>query len=224
MRFNAGGANPGYALGTSEPRVQEFFATALRPGMVFWDVGANVGFFTVLAARLVGPDGHVVAIEPMPENLRALRHNVALNNLTNVIVVPCAAAARREQLRMLRGHEPTWSRVACNGEGDAGEPVQGEPLDALPARFGVAPPDVVKLDVEGAECDALAGMAELLGEKRPVIVAEMHGRSAEFARVLRAHGYVLRALESALPVEEAPWWVHVVATPTGALGASAGAG
>jgi len=85
LRINPGGANPGYALGTTEPGVQQALAELLEPGMTFYDVGANMGFFSLIAWRRVGPHGRVRSFEPLPESARTLRHNVALNRaLTRV--------------------------------------------------------------------------------------------------------------------------------------------
>ena len=97
LKFNAGGANPGYALGTSEPPVQDALARLVKPGDVAYDIGANVGFFTVLLGRLVGPTGAVAAFEPLPPTAEALRKNAALNGFVHVTVFAHAvgrAAAR----------------------------------------------------------------------------------------------------------------------------------
>lgn len=74
LLFNSSGAFPSRALGTVETEVQDALAELLRPGDVFYDVGANVGYFTIIAARLVGPEGRVVAVEPQPEAVKRLQH------------------------------------------------------------------------------------------------------------------------------------------------------
>ncbi len=86
LRLEAGTGKLSYLTGTSEQFVQERLVSFLAPGMTFYDVGANVGFFSLLAARLVGPGGLVVAWEPVPESASALRRNVASNGFDNVIV------------------------------------------------------------------------------------------------------------------------------------------
>ena len=217
LRFNAGGANPGYALGTSEPLVQESLRQVLTEGAVFWDVGANVGFHTLIAARIVGPSGRVVAIEPLPANLAALRRNVALNQLANVTVIEGAASAKGGDVELQLGDEPTWARVAAAGPAhQAGSiRVRAFSLDDLQAAEALPHPDVVKIDVEGAECDVVAGMRGLIARRAPVIVCEMHGKNAEFAELLRPLGYELRVLEGDSSLEQARWDVHVIATPVG---------
>jgi hypothetical protein len=75
LLIDPAGAHPGYALGTSEPAIQDLFAAHIQPGSVVWDVGANIGFFTLIAARLVGT-GQVVAFEPLPANRAAIQSNL----------------------------------------------------------------------------------------------------------------------------------------------------
>jgi FkbM family methyltransferase len=217
LRFNAGGANPGYALGTSEPHIQDVLARLLRPGAVFWDVGANVGFFTVIAARLVGEAGHVVAVEPVPENLDALAHNVALNRLQNVTVIPRAAAVDDRQRCMEQAGEPTWARVVAD---DAPRPadhpllaVQAIRLDDVASSFAVPEPDVVKIDVEGLECSVVHGMAALLRRRRPTIVCELHGTAEEFLALMASFHYRTRSIRDDHTADRALWHSHVLATP-----------
>ncbi len=92
LHFNAAQSNPTYSVGINEWPVQKWLAANLHSGDVVYDVGANVGFFTVLAARLVGTEGHVVAFEPVPDNAAAVRHNVALNKMTQVTVLQQAVS------------------------------------------------------------------------------------------------------------------------------------
>lgn len=236
LRFNAGGANPGYALGTTEPAVQAALRQRLRPGDVLYDVGANVGFFTVLAARLVGPGGHVVAFEPLPENVAALRHNLALNHFENVTVVEAALGAAEGTAELILDGEPTWAKLAgADGSDDglsrdaSGDPGGGRGAlrQAPPAAFqvrvtsvdalldsGVLPaPTLVKIDVEGAEVDVVRGMRATLRARRPTLLCEMHGKNREFAALLSDVDYVAAPLEGGEPLESARWDVHVVATP-----------
>lgn len=81
-----GFARPLYEHGVHEPRETDFLAKALQPGMTFIDIGAHVGYYTLLGAAAVGKEGKVIAFEPEPYNLEILTKNVALNELTNVVV------------------------------------------------------------------------------------------------------------------------------------------
>ena len=156
-------------IGWYEREVQEALSYLLRPGAVLYDIGANVGFFTLLAARLVGPSGRVVAFEPEPSSVSTLRYHVARNWLDNVIVVD-AAASDQEGIAMLSG-----SGSAGRLGGDAGTPVSTVTIDAYCRRASLPAPDVIKLDVEGWEFPVLTGMHETLQTTRPVLLIEFHG-------------------------------------------------
>jgi hypothetical protein len=93
LRFDATDGQPGYLLGTSQPAEQAKLAEVLTPGGVFYDVGANIGFFSTLGARLVGPGGHVFAFESFPRCAERARHNTAMNGFDNVSVVEAAVGA-----------------------------------------------------------------------------------------------------------------------------------
>ena len=97
LRFNPAGANPGYALGTTEPVMQGKVAELLAPGSVFYDIGANVGFFSVIAGRRVGKDGMVYAFEPVPANADALAHNIAINGFSNIELIRAAVSSTTGQ-------------------------------------------------------------------------------------------------------------------------------
>lgn len=89
-RWLIGSSTHGCWLGSYEFGKQRLFAALVKPGSVVWDVGAHVGFYTLLAARAVGPSGRVVAFEPVPRNLRYLRRHIALNHITNADVLDVA--------------------------------------------------------------------------------------------------------------------------------------
>ena len=146
--------------------------------MTFWDVGAHVGFFTVLGARLVGEQGSVHAFEPVDENRRRLEAAVERNGCANVVVHPIALSAAAGEA-FIHAHEASamWSLA---GEGE-GVPVRTEALDSvrLPA------PDLVKIDAEGVELEVLRGGKELLSGVRPALLVEFTTTElVEQARVL----------------------------------------
>jgi FkbM family methyltransferase len=215
LRFNSGGANPGYALGTTEPLVQACLADMLKPGFVFYDVGANVGFFSVLGARQVTPSGSVYSFEPFLENVRVLRRNIELNGFGNVEVRPIAVGEKTGSGYLSPGKEKTQGRVSADdgGVGLKRVAVEVTTVDEEVHAGRIAPPDVVKIDIEGGEVAAIRGMLATLKEHRPLLICELHGTNKAVAELLRSVDYRLSALEVDEPVEEAPWWVHVVATP-----------
>jgi len=181
-----------------EPHVTRVLTELLAPGMTFLDVGANVGYFTVLAGRLVGPGGRVVAVEPSSENCRLLLRSLELNDLHNVTLLPLALA------------EVTgWSYLVPHvGSNSSLESTTAGPADL--GRWGQVVPtvrgdavvtervDVVKMDVEGAEGLVVAGLAPVIERWRPVVVSEaseemlarVSGRSlAEFLGWFADRGY-----------------------------------
>ena len=191
-----------YWLGTHEAAVQQALARETKPGMTVYDVGAHLGFFTLGLARLVGAGGRVVAFDPLPENTRALRANLALNpSLTsNVQVVQAAVANVSGQLRFYGGSDPSRARLAPPpASSEDGQEVASLTLDEFVFHFGEPAPQLVKLDVEGAEGMALQGARRVLREIKPVWILEVHGAAAAQAvwEELRRADYKLLSLNRA---------------------------
>jgi FkbM family methyltransferase len=158
-----------YWSGTHEVPVQQALAGLLRPGMTFWDVGAHIGFFSMFASRVLGPSGRVHAFEPMEGNRGRLAAGVEMNRLTNLAVHGFALAASPGRA-VLRANPSSlmWTLVPERG-GPEGVSVPCRTLDDCTAAFG--PPDVIKIDVEGAEVDVLRGGWHLLSTlRRPLLV------------------------------------------------------
>ena len=218
LRFNPGTANAGYLLGTSEPAVQHLMQELLRPGFRVYDIGANVGFFTTLAARLVGPGGEVVAFDPLDANITLLRRNLALNAFTHVGIRQEAVGDRDGEMDFLVAAESTLGRLASVAN-EAPELVDRRQvpvvrLDSLVSAGVLKPPDFVKVDVEGAEAAVLRGAETLLRTARPLLLIELHGTNAAMAEALAAQGYEGADCESRQPIREAAWNAHILAIPT----------
>jgi FkbM family methyltransferase len=209
LRFNPGGANAGFLLGTSEPAVQQVLSELVTPGMVVFDVGANVGFLTLIAARLVGGNGRVIAFEPVPRNAACIARNLSLNRFANVTVRTEALGATDGSAPFLLSTEPTWGRLAslgsipCDAAGETSVTVRR--LDGLLAREEVPPPDLIKIDVEGAELDVLVGAATALRLVRPILMIELHGTNAAIAEQLTTLNYRPAVLGQKGNVAESPW-------------------
>lgn len=167
----AGSAPHGSWLGTYEEHVQLLFCQRIRPGDVVLDIGANVGFFTLLSSKLVGPDGHVYAFEPFPRNVYYLERHVRLNDVTNVTVQSLAIAATTGNARFGDGENASQARLSVIGE----LTVRTASLDDLLADGRIPRPDFIKMDIEGAEGDALRGAAGLLSRGPLTIVLSTHG-------------------------------------------------
>jgi FkbM family methyltransferase len=191
-----------FFTGVYGPQETALLRALLRPGATLVDVGANWGWFTLLGASLVGREGRVVALEPDPRLFRLLRGNLAANGASHVAALPLAAAAEEGTLT-LAGHDPgagNWglsSVVAAHAGGHRFE-VRGRPIDTVLDELGIGTVELLKMDIEGAEEQALRGMGEGLarGRYRRVLVElhpTLHPRGAELlddvAARLRAAGY-----------------------------------
>ena len=174
-RWIPAAASHGCWLGTFERAEQDVFARTIRPGDVVYDLGANVGFYTLLAAKLAGPTGRVVAFEPVPRNLGYLRRHLALNHREDVTVVAAAVSDRSGTARFRDGPAHTVGTLAADGGSDgydvdvvALDDYTASPATVLPA------PRVIKIDVEGAEADVLRGAHRVLRTVRPIVLLSTH--------------------------------------------------
>jgi FkbM family methyltransferase len=148
----------------SEPETARFLTAFLKPGMTFWDVGAHIGEYSLLAARCIGAVGRVHAFEPQPNMFEFLRCNIVANELSNV-TSHCVAVSDRVGVADFSLHpEPSMSCLNVNYSSDEQMPsvsVRTTSLDEFWTSSGKIP-DVVKVDVEGAERSVLAGGESLL--------------------------------------------------------------
>lgn len=167
--------------GGYEPQVSQVFTQLLTPGMTVVDTGANWGYFSLVAAALVGDSGTVLALEPDPRMFDLLQRNLRLNAFSRVHALPVAGGAARgvlllEGYREGAGNRGT-SHIRTGGEGAGAGLVRvpSAPLDALAAEHGLTTVDVIKIDVEGAEDAVLAGMREGLRAHRFTrVLIELH--------------------------------------------------
>ena len=168
-----------YVCGSFEPNEFNFLDRMLKPGMVFVDVGANDGYYTLFAARRVGPEGRVVSVEPSSRERGHLERNLARNGIGNVEIVPAAlgAMAGHADLHLAHGVHTghnTLGRFAHDDVVPARvERVPLETLDALVTRLALPRVDVVKIDVEGGEANVIAGARTTLAAMRPVLMMEV---------------------------------------------------
>jgi FkbM family methyltransferase len=174
-RWIAGSSTNGCWLGTYERHVQTLFREKVRPGAIVLDIGANVGFFTLLASKLVGTAGHVHAFEPFPRNLYFLERHIRMNSLSNVTVHSLAITSQSGAARFERGENASQARLADGG----GIPIRTASLDDLLSDKVVRAPDFIKMDIEGAEGDALRGATMLLGATGLTIVLSTHGHEQQ---------------------------------------------
>ncbi len=213
-----------YWLGTYEPEVQVAIANWVQPDSVVYDVGANIGYISLMLARAAGEGGRVIAFEAFPANLERLRHNLRLNpEGARVVVVPAAVTDHRGEAQFLVGPSGGMGKV----EGSAGRQggyletisVPAVSLDEFVFIEGNPSPQLIKMDIEGGEVLAIPGMRRLLREARPIILLEIHGsKSADTAwDELVAAEYRIHRMEEGYPTinsaDEMDWKAYLVATP-----------
>jgi len=203
----SGGKLARLLLGTYEAEQARRFAERVQPGDEVLDLGAAVGFYTLLAARRVGEAGRVVAFEPDERNLRFLRAHVALNRAHCVTIVPSALSDRPGVARF--GSVGGSGRGRLHAGGDV--EVAVTTLDAA-ARELALRPQHIKLDVEGAELDVLHGGEHLLRNHAPTLYLSTHDRQRPGSEracreLLEAWGYSLT------PMSAGEWLCEPVTPP-----------
>lgn len=175
LKFDATGGYPGYQLGTTEPVEQELLASVLKEGKVFYDLGANIGFYGVLAARLVGPSGHVYMFEPFEPSVKAIQKNMGLNGFTNYTVEQVAVSNESGEISLGMGDNSAKHSIEkAQDSGESSFRVKSVSIQDYIQQNNARLPDVIMIDIEGAEIMALEGMLGVLEKAKPVILCEVH--------------------------------------------------
>jgi FkbM family methyltransferase len=223
LRFDAYSDTPRFTAGDYEASVQECIARALRPGDVCYDIGANLGFFTILMSRLTGSEGKVYAFEPVPHNAAIVARNARLNHMANVTVVKAALSDTDGTSELLLAKHS--GGAVLKGAGTPPDlvgslTVRTARLDSLIDGQALAGPMFVKIDVEGAELAVLQGMQRTLQQQAPKLLLELDDavesecdrKLAECRAFLEQRGYETQMLSPAYPDNR--WFVkHFLATP-----------
>jgi len=161
-----------------EPEMGETLRRYLRPGATFVDIGANEGFFTVQAAKIVGPSGRVLAVEPQGRLQEVIQKNLELNGLRNVTLLRSAVSDRPGEAEL---HISPSTNTGSTGLSQSTryrvphEAVPVNTLEAILAKAGIQSVDLMKMDIEGFEYEAITGAEKLFKEKRiQALALEMH--------------------------------------------------
>jgi len=191
-KWIAGSSDHGCWLGSYEHAKQARLNDRLKRGGVMWDIGANVGFYTLLASHRAGPTGRVVAFEPLPENLVYLRRHLGMNGCRNVLVLDLAVSDHDGASLFKRGGSSSSGGIAEGGD----VPVTVAALDHLWESGQIGSPDMIKMDIEGAEYQALQGATKVLASCAPVIFLATHGARVhkDCCDLLLRAGYKLESL------------------------------
>jgi FkbM family methyltransferase len=205
LRLGTQAASADYGNEANEVPVQEAIRDGLTPGAVFVDVGANVGFFSLMAARCVGPTGRVVAFEPIAAHAASIRSNAELNGLSIDVVEAAVGDRHGGRTRLWVSEHPGGATISTT---DVPPDVTGHievdqvTLDGLLDEGQLPVPSVVKIDVEGAELSVLRGATNLLSWHHPRVVVEvddptdagLRWKRDAIVSELEHHGYQIEVL------------------------------
>jgi FkbM family methyltransferase len=163
-----------WAFGSFERHFAELFSYLVGPGDRCVDVGANVGVHTVRLARLVGPAGEVIAIEPNPEVVQRTARNIALNRLDNIKLISAAASDQAGQMRLFlpSARDTNRARASLMHHSYLTGDTTTVPVRTLDELCGDAPVALIKIDVEGHESAVVRGAAGLIAAHGPSVVFE----------------------------------------------------
>ncbi len=185
-------------FGLFEPNLTYFTRSVLKPGDIFIDVGANIGYYTILAAAQVGPTGKVYAIEASPTTCDLLRANLTLNELRNVVAVNMAVTDTECRVRIT-------SVERRNIGANRVERVDGPETDTVPGRplADIVAPDLhnarlIKIDVEGSEHLILPAILDHLvtNQRDTIVVSEISEQNAHLIELAWSKGFKVRALRN----------------------------
>lgn len=190
-------------LGTYEPRVSEYILSKIGRGSVFYDIGANAGYFSLIAARVVGPEGRVIAFEPVPGNAELISEQLELNGLKGVSEVRrIAIANENKRSRFVISETNANSHLgdiptdAPQGNSNGVDiEVKSITLDSVVENSRL--PSFIKMDIEGAEVLALQGAQMLLSsERKPILMISVHSAKLEneTKALMIRYGYNIRNL------------------------------
>ena len=214
-----------YWLGTYEPELQAAISDLVKPGQIVYDIGANIGYITLLFTKRIGDQGHVYAFETLPANVTRLIHNIELNALKEWVTVIQAAVQDRSGLAEFLV-APSTGMGKVNGSAgrasvDYEESIQveGISIDDFIEDTGNLLPDIVKIDIEGGEVLALPGMVKLLHAHHPILLIELHGNEAAQVTwdLLMRERYRICRMEPEYPqvdkIQDLDWKSYLVAFP-----------
>jgi FkbM family methyltransferase len=197
FRWRIGAFDHGCWLGSYELEKQQALRDRLREGMTAFDIGAHAGFYTLLMSRAVGDSGKVFAFEPWPANVTDCLAHVRMNRLCNIVIVPAAVGGIARLASFESGESSSTGRFAPT---DTAVRVTCVTLDDLLATDGFRVPDLIKVDVEGAESQVLEGAQTLMRQHAPVWFVALHSLDQKDAclRLLANAGYTVSALNGKL--------------------------
>lgn len=170
MKWIVGSGVHGYWLGTYERHKRVLFERMVQPGHVLFDIGAHVGWYSLLGSALVGEKGRVFSFEPFARNMAFLRLHLGINRVHNVTPMS-VAISNADGMSLFQAGADSFTGQLSSGEGKA---IRTATLDNLVFVGGLPMPDVLKIDAEGAEHDILCGASKILGQRHPSLLLATH--------------------------------------------------
>jgi len=209
MKWIVGSADHGCWLGTYELPKQRSLERFVRPGMTLYDIGAQAGFYTLFFSRLVGPTGTVYAFEPCAYEARYLLDHIRLNGLRNVRVIQAAVWTASGLAALTTDRGQTQNAISSSTDSILQVPTLA--LDDL----HIPPPDLIKMDVEGAESAVIEGAKRTLQNHRPIAFVALHGTEQRraCAKLLRESNYQLYELDGRRQLAESVESDEIYALP-----------
>jgi len=166
-----------------EPELKAFLHK-LAPGSVVVDLGANIGAYTLRAARAIGAESLVFAVEPIPSIFQNLLENISINRFSNVVALNSAAGEASGVARLNLGASGYNASSIVRPESGESIEVDVISMDDILEKYDVKRLDLVKMDIEGAEAMAIRGMRSSLRRFRPLILFENNDEAREELRIL----------------------------------------
>ena len=197
--------------GTYEREVLETLSRLIRPGMVCYDFGASIGYITLLFARHCP---RVYAFEPSPVAIAEMRAHLDANKFTHVEIVPNPVSDHARSITFSITENAYGSGITSGETQWSSIKVDALTLDEFCRTH--EPPDIIKIDIEGEEANALRGASGVLSKHRPIICCELHSRpgAEEVVDILTGHGYVLTLMDGSpfvIPPKVIPGDLQIVA-------------
>ena len=213
MNWIVGSSIHGCWLGNYESEKQSVLQRYVKLGMTVFDIGANAGFYTLAFSRMVGKEGRVCAFEPLAENANNILRHMDLNELRNVTLLQTAVADRNGVLEFSIAKNNAMGFITGQAHGPYKVPAVS--LDNLIDDGVVPAPDVIKMDVEGAESLVLRGARKFLNRKRATIFVALHGddQKRQCIEILRSSGYEIHLLNGQSVITDEFAGDEIFATP-----------